>query len=99
MPTQEYMRETLSDVLRDYDIREAYVYGSYARGEQTEQSDIDLRFLCGSTMNFATLLDIQEELERRFGKSLDIATSPPSEMRPSFYNRIKQDEVLLYAAN
>ncbi|WP_139651206.1 nucleotidyltransferase family protein [Raoultibacter phocaeensis] len=88
--------DVLSDVLKDYDIREAYVYGSYARGDQSDESDIDLRFLCGEDMSFAQLLDIQKELENRLGKSLDIATAPPHQMRPSFYNRIKEDEVLLY---
>lgn len=30
-------------ILRDHGVSRAYLFGSYARGEATEQSDIDLR--------------------------------------------------------
>ncbi len=70
----------------------------YARGNQTDASDIDLRFLCGEGVTFSQLLDIQEALEAELGKPLDIATAPPGQMRPSFYNRIVQNEVSLYVA-
>ena len=33
----------VSRVLARYDVREAYLFGSFARGEQTPDSDIDLR--------------------------------------------------------
>ncbi|MEG0322784.1 MAG: nucleotidyltransferase domain-containing protein [Raoultibacter sp.] len=89
----------LLDVLKNYDIQEAYLYGSFARGDQSDDSDIDLRFLCGESINFAQLYDIQIELENRLGRPLDIATAPPGQMRSSFYNHIKEDEVLLYAAS
>ena len=85
--------------LEGYDIREAYLFGSYARGDQTPDSDIDLRFLCGSDITFGQLYDIQLALEKRLGKGLDIVTAPPTQMRPRFYDRIKRDELLLYAAS
>ena len=81
-----------------YDVQEAYLYGSYARGEQSEDSDIDLRFLCGRNIDFGQLSDIQKELESALGKHVDIATAPPDQMRKSFYERIRRDEVMLYAA-
>lgn len=98
MPSIDDIRAAVARVLPDYDVCEAYLYGSYARGDQSEDSDVDLRLLCGSDMTFAQLLDIQESLESALGLSLDIATAPPSQMRPRFYNRIKADEVLLYVA-
>lgn len=49
-------------------------------------------------MTFGQLDEIREELENKLGLSLDIVTAPPSQMSPRFYNRIKQDEVLLYEA-
>ncbi|MBQ9042562.1 MAG: nucleotidyltransferase domain-containing protein [Eggerthellaceae bacterium] len=92
------IQDAVRTVVAPYDVREAYLYGSYARGDQTDDSDIDLRFLCGSNIDFGQLYDIQKELESRLGKPVDIATAPPSQMRKSFYNRIKRDEVMLYAA-
>ena len=98
MPTIDDIRDALARVLPLVDVREAYVYGSYARGSQTDSSDIDLRFLCGKDIGFADLLDIQESLERILGRRLDIATAPPDQMRPSFYRRIAREEVPLYVA-
>ncbi len=44
-----------SRVLAQYDVSEAYLFGSFARGEQTPNSDIDLRLVCGNAMTFGTL--------------------------------------------
>ncbi|MBQ9001163.1 MAG: nucleotidyltransferase domain-containing protein [Eggerthellaceae bacterium] len=95
---KERIKEIVVSVIEPYDIREAYLYGSYARGTESETSDVDLRFLCGDTMNFAQLLDIQHQLESELQLPVDIATAPPEQMRPSFYNRIRRDEVKLYAS-
>ena len=99
MPTREAIKHALECELEGYDIREAYLFDSYARGDQTPDSDIDLRFLCGSDITFGQLYEIQLALEKRLGKGLDIVTAPPTQMRPRFYDRIKRDELLLYAAS
>lgn len=92
------IQDAVRAAVAPYDVREAYLYGSYARGDQTDDSDIDLRFLCGRDIDFGQLHDIQKEIESQLGKPVDIATAPPDQMRKSFYNRIKRDEVMLYAA-
>lgn len=83
-------------VLPCYDIREAYLFGSFARGEQTPDSDIDLRLVCGDTMTFGTLYELSLELEKELGRKVDIVTNPPEHMRPAFRQNIEQDEVRLY---
>lgn len=98
MTTKEAIRDAVTLVLESKDIKEAYLFGSYARGDELPGSDVDLRFLCGKSMTFGQLDEIREELENKLGLSLDIVTAPPSQMSPRFYNRIKQDEVLLYEA-
>ena len=98
MTTSEAIREVLNAVLAGRDVKKAYLFGSYARGEQLSESDIDLRFLCGDTMTFGQLDEIREELEESLGVKLDIVTASPEQMRPRFYDRIRRDEVLLYEA-
>ena len=85
-----------SHVLAQYDISEAYLFGSFARGEQTPDSDIDLRLVCGNTMTFGTLYELSHELEKVLGRKVDIVTNPPEHMRPAFRKSIKQDEVCIY---
>lgn len=55
MITLADISSTISRVLARYDVREAYLFGSFARGEQAPDSDIDLRLACGATMTFGTL--------------------------------------------
>lgn len=85
-----------SRVLTQYDVSEAYLFGSVARGEQTPDSDIDLRLVCGITMTFGTLYELSYELEMELGQKVDIVTNPPERMRPAFRKSIKQDEVRIY---
>lgn len=87
-----------SRVLARYDVREAYLFGSFARGEQTPDSDIDLRLVCGKTMTFGTLYELSHELEKELGRKVDIVTNPPDHMRPAFRKKLEQDEVRLYEA-
>lgn len=88
----------VSRVLSRYDVREAYLFGSFARGEQTPDSDIDLRLVCGETMTFGTLYELSLELEDELGRDVEIVTNSPERMRPAFRKNLEQDEVRLYEA-
>lgn len=88
----------VSRVLSRYDVREAYLFGSFARGEQTPDSDIDLRLVCGDSMTFGALYEISLELEEELGREVEIVTNPPEHMRPAFRKNIEQVEVRLYEA-
>ena len=85
-----------SRLLVQYYVSEAYLFGSFARGEQTPDSDIDLRLVCGNTMTFGTLYELSHELEKELGRKVDIVTNPPEHMRPAFRKSIEQDEVCIY---
>lgn len=88
----------VSRVLPHYDVHEAYLFGSFARGEQTPDSDIDLRLVCDDTMTFGTLYELSLELEKELGRKIDIVTNPPEHMRPTFRKSIEREEVRLYVS-
>ena len=85
-------------MLPRYDVREAYLFGSFARGEQKPKSDIDLRIVCGGSMTFGMLYELTLELEEALVRKVDIVTNPPEHMRPAFRKSIEQDEVRIYEA-
>lgn len=87
-----------SRALAQYDVSEAYLFGSFARGEQTPDSDVDLRLVCGNTMTFGTLYELSHELERELGRKIDIVTNPPEHMRLAFRKNIEREEVRLYVS-
>ena len=96
MITLADISSALTRVLPRYDVREAYLFGSFARGEQTPDSDIDLRLACGDSMTFGALYQLSLDLEDELGRKVDIVTNPPQHMHPTFRKNIKQDEERLY---
>ena len=98
MITPTDISSSASRVLAQYDVSEAYLFGSFARGEQTPDSDIDLHLICGNTMTFGALYELSHELEKELGRKVDIVTNPPKHMRPPFRKSIEQDEVRIYEA-
>ena len=90
------MALSIAEILESYDVERAFLFGSYARGDNTADSDVDLRFECGPTMSYGALYEISQKLENVLGTTVDIVTNPPEYMRPRFRKCIKDDEVLLY---
>ncbi len=87
------IRKLISPVCRKYPIKKAYLFGSYARGEAKEESDIDLR-IEGDIKSFFMLGGIYSELENALGKEIDLLSKLPDS--PKFRDNLKRDEVLLY---
>lgn len=85
-------------MLAQYDVSEAYLFGSFARGEQTPDSDIDLRLARGNTMTFGTLYELSYKLEMELGRKVDVATNPPEHMRPAFRKSNEREDALVYEA-
>ena len=90
------VEETINQADLNNKIKKAYLFGSYARGEETEKSDIDLRIEFDNRFNLFDLSEMSYILRQKTGKKVDIATQEPSEMDPVFYNTIKKDEICIY---
>lgn len=87
------IRECIAPICKKYPIRKAYLFGSYARGNATEKSDVDLR-IEGDIKSFFMLGGIYSELSDALGTELDLlGRLPESE---AFKENLKKDEVLLY---
>lgn len=79
-----------------YDITEAYLFGSYARNEADEESDVDICVECGDSFTLFSLGGLGAALERELGRPVDVVCGCDS-----FYPRARQrylkDRKLLYA--
>ena len=70
------------------------LYGSYARGEATESSDVDLRIDCGRISDLFGIGALYADLQEGLRKPLDIVTTEG--LDAAFLARIQPDEVLIY---
>lgn len=96
MTTIQDIQEIVSRLAKEYGAERVYLFGSYARGEATEQSDIDLRIDKGEIrgLRFAGLLG---DLEEALGNKVDLIST--AGMDEQFLEAIRPDEMLLYERN
>ncbi len=94
----ELIANATRKVLEGRDISQAWLFGSCARGDQTESSDVDLRFVCGPSIGYGDLYEISQELEALIGCPVQVVTSSLDVMRPAFRNRLLADQVMVYEA-
>ncbi|MDR1013789.1 MAG: nucleotidyltransferase domain-containing protein [Coriobacteriales bacterium] len=85
----------VSPVARSYGIDRLSVFGSYARGEATSDSDIDFRIVeDGSLRGLIKLAGFCRELEASLGTPVDVLTNDAVD--DGFLRRIKDEEVIVY---
>lgn len=93
--TLDEIKAIANPIARCYGIAALYLFGSYARGEATPQSDLDFRVDRGNMVDLLELGGLYSDLETGFQKKLDVLTTQM--LSPDFLNSIRGEEVLIYA--
>lgn len=94
--TLDEIREKAVPIAEKYGIRRLGLFGSYARGEQNEKSDLDFLIQKGRIRGLVQYMGFVLDLEDAFGCHVDVITDGIEDK--DFLNSIKEDEVLLYEA-
>ena len=77
MLTIKRITEIVSDVAREYDVRKITLFGSYADGRNTSESDIDLLVEFNSkNVSLLTIASLKYRLEELFGIDVDVIHAP-----------------------
>jgi Predicted nucleotidyltransferases len=66
------IQEKVSPIAKKYQFSKIYLFGSYARGNATERSDIDLAFESPVILSYLDIFKIESELEEALGKEVDL---------------------------
>lgn len=82
-------------IARRYGARRLSLFGSYARGEETPQSDVDLFLDGGKIRSLLQYYSFVNELEDAFGRHVDVVMDGSSDKE--LLEAIARDEVRLYA--
>ena len=87
--------KTCSETLRrEYGITSLRLFGSTARDEQKEGSDVDV-FVETLTPNPFLLMEAKEYLEKSTGKSVDVIRNHCN-LNPRLKKRIERDGVIIF---
>ncbi len=67
----EQIKEIITPFFIEYGITKSAVFGSYARGEETETSDVDLLFSIGKSMPLSKWNEMENQIQTAIGKRVD----------------------------
>lgn len=103
--TVEEIRRRILPIAVRYQVKAIYLFGSYARGDATESSDIDLLVDTAGTMlkSLFSLGALYCDLEEALQKPIDLVTVSALEQRaqmPSdqeFKKAVERERVSIYA--
>ena len=88
------IKSITTPLLRQYPISYAGIFGSYARGEQTASSDIDILIRYSSPIDLFELGDLTNKLEDAMGIKVDIVIEKT--VSPLMMKYIKKDLQTIY---
>ena len=71
------------------------IFGSVARGEDTNDSDIDILYQFQETVGLFKLVKLQNELEKRLNKKVDLVSE--NYTHPKLKSRILNDLKIIHA--
>ena len=87
------LRACLTPVFRRNGVRKAVLFGSYARGEATASSDIDVIVVGGERFRARDIFAFGEELRQRTQKDVDAFEIREVNVGTPFYENVMREGV------
>ncbi|MBE6493799.1 MAG: nucleotidyltransferase [Methanosphaera stadtmanae] len=92
--TIEEIKQKAIPLAKKYGVESMSLFGSYARGEARDDSDLDFLINRGNIKGLLDYMGFVEDLEEIFNCHVDVVSTGIEDK--SFLNMIKKDEVLIY---
>ena len=93
--TIKQIKDRIIPVLLKHNIHEVYLFGSYARGEAKNTSDVDIYCESGDIKTFIDQGYLEDELVEALGKDVDIVFIG-SRMDDFFKKQLEGDKIRIY---
>ena len=92
--TLEEIKEKTIPIATNYGIKSMSLFGSYARGEADDNSDVDIYIEKGKLKSLIKYFMFVEELEKSLGCHVDVVTTGIDDKE--FLDKIRKEGILLY---
>jgi len=87
----EEIKQRILPILQKYNIKRAGLFGSYARGEMREDSDIDILVEIADDISLLDFVGIILEIEDTLGKKIDLVEYDT--IKPLIRERVIKEQV------
>lgn len=88
MPTRFDIENAIRALLINYNAEYALLFGSYARGEETPESDVDVVVFGGKNFKKSNIFAFAEDLREIIGKNVDAFEISEVDTGTPLYNKI-----------
>ena len=85
----EVLRSLKAELRERYHVESIALFGSYAREEQGEGSDIDVLVEFGSGADLFDFIGLSQYLEEKLGTGVDVV--PEAALRPEIRSQVPRD--------
>jgi uncharacterized protein len=86
--------DTIIKILRGYGAVKISIFGSFARGEERPESDIEIIVKFDKLKSLLQLIHIEEEIKNAVQYNIDLLTE--NSINPYLIDSIRRDEVVIY---
>ena len=93
--TLENITAMVKPLAEKYHVKEIYLFGSYARGEADENSDLDFLVFGGDDFKLTNIFALGEDLREVLQKKVDIFEIHEVNQDSEFYRTIMKEKVLV----
>ena len=97
MQTMNEIRKMIASlkpqIAEKYQVKELLLFGSYARGEQNEKSDLDLLVEFKETPDLLTFIEMEEFLSQRLQIPIDLV--PKRKLKTQLRDRILKEAITI----
>jgi predicted nucleotidyltransferase len=89
----EELKSKIIPVLQQHDVIHAAIFGSFARGEEREDSDLDILVEFGEGKSLLDLVGLKLELEEFLGRKIDVVTY--NALHPEIREKVLEEQVAI----
>ena len=90
---KQILRNTKDFLEKKYGVKSLAVFGSFTRGEEKPDSDMDILVEFSRPVGFFTFLDLEQHLSDKLGVKVDLVTK--TALKPKIGKRILHELVYL----
>ena len=93
--TPEDINRFVRPIAEKYHVKEIYLFGSYARGEANENSDLDFLVFGGKNFKLTMIFSLAEDLREVLNKKVDVFEISEINQDSDFFKTIMKERVLV----